>query len=152
MSSHREINEARERAHQRENDALVRMQEAMGLNPEVNIIPHRFVPPNYQNKAGVLDAFANTPGLGAPPAPPTAAAAADAANDDTEPPAATNAETATPAAPAAPPIANPPTGPTATPAGTNPNAAPALARWFCSVSIDTSGRRNIAADCRSTYG
>ena len=130
MSSRREINEARERAHQRENDALVRMQAALGLNPEVNI-PHRFVPPNYQNTAGVLDAFANTPGLGAPPAPPTAVATAHAATDDTEPPAvpaapaAPTVETATPTAPAAP-IADPPTVPTTTPAGTNPNAAPAL--------------------------
>ena len=131
MSSRREINEARERAHQRENDALVRMQAALGLNPEVNIIPHRFVPPNYQNTVGVLDAFANTPGLGAPPAPPTAVATAHAATDDTEPPAvpaapaAPTVETATPTAPAAP-IADPPTAPTTTPAGTNPNAAPAL--------------------------
>jgi hypothetical protein len=38
---------------------------------------NRVEPPNLQNQNAVLNAFANTPGMGAPPAPAAAAAAAN---------------------------------------------------------------------------
>lgn len=101
------------------------MQVALGINPELNIIPHRYEPPNYQNRNAVLDAFANTPGLGAPPAPAaaTAAAAAAAATAaDIQHPAAS---TGTAAAPTDPSRAqnlrgNLPTAPITAPTPINP--------------------------------
>jgi hypothetical protein len=60
------------RARQREAEAIRRMQISIGIDPDHAITPRRLVPPNYQNRTAVADAFAAA-GLGGSPLAPAAA-------------------------------------------------------------------------------